>query len=212
MLVGARTVWLDLWEGIQNQHRNNHYTPINKHNNYTPLCQMLLWVLFGNQWFHLSAFAAGESWYINPPTALATHFPFETKAGWYLSSGVLPIGAPALHLSLSADRGKRDLGAFLASPGMTSCLTFPLNISTSTVSTTNNLNEKSIRLWGSFPYGPILCWIRAASSKFASFQSKRKGYPHSASTIPPYQTFTFSNIPQAQFLFTILCGTRPELV
>lgn len=45
---------------------------------------------------------------------------------------------------------------------MISCLSFPLNISSSTVFTTNNLNEKSLRLWGSFPYGPILCWIRAA--------------------------------------------------
>lgn len=110
---------------------------------------------------------------MNPPTILATHFPFWNK------SWLMPLQAmvcyPLEHqffTSLCRDRGKRDLGEFLASLGMISCPTFPLSISTSTVFRTNNLNEKSLGLWGSFLYGPILCWVRAAPRQASRVKGK----------------------------------------
>lgn len=98
MPVGSRTVWLDLWEGIQNQYQNNHFTHFNKHNNYTPLCQMFLWVLFENQWVQLSAFAAGEKLVHKSTHCSCNTFSLlkQKLADASPSNGVLPIGAFSL--------------------------------------------------------------------------------------------------------------------
>lgn len=151
-----------------------------------------------------------RSWYINPPTALATHFPFGKKS-WLMPLQAMvccPLGHQ-LFTSLYLQRQMQgDLGVFLATLGMISCLIFPLNISTSTVFTINNLNENSGH---GVPFH--MAPSSAGSGQLSGcFQYKRKGNPHSAPTIPLYQAFTFSNIPQAQFLFTTPCGTQTELV
>lgn len=163
------------WERIQSKYVSNHFTPINKYNKIkTSVLNASLSCIWKSVSLLKRISRTGStqqherSFYTKPPITVPRDFPFPKKS-WLMPAQATvrcPLGHQ-LFTSIYNDGGEIDPAAWLASLRLIYILSStphptPQHLHISSFSNTYNLNEKSLKLLGSFPYGSVLCWFRAA--------------------------------------------------